>query len=152
MVTFLKVSEMIIISIGSLILNPLFWIVIGIAYVMYNKNTYAEEKMLGYKISPWTKLKNSVLAGLLAGLLGSGVSVFLGITVEQYGVNSGYGTSGILYLWMIALSLSLFNLRYLCFSYAGGIVALMNLIFGFPSINPIGIIALVGISIWWKAC
>ena len=31
------------------------------------------------------------------------------------------------------------------FSYAGGIVALMNLIFGFPSINPIGIIALVGI-------
>src|SRR5690606_12129243 len=64
---------------------------------------------------------------------------------EQYGVNSGYGTSGILYLWMIALSLSLFNLRYLCFSYAGGIVALMNLIFGFPSINPIGIIALVGI-------
>lgn len=145
MVIFLKVSEMIIVSIGSLLMNPLFWIVIGIAYIIYNKSTYMEERMLGYRIPAWVKLKNSVLVGLLAGLLGSGVAVLLGITVEKYGMNSGNGSSGILYLWIIALMLSLFNIRYLCFSYAGGIVALMNLIFGFPGINPMGIIALVGI-------
>jgi len=145
MVIFLKVSEMIIVSIGSLLMNPLFWIVIGIAYIIYNKSAYMEEKMLGYRIPAWMKLKNSVLVGLLAGLLGSGVAVLLGTTVEKYGMNSGNGSSGILYLWMIALMLSLFNIRYLCFSYAGGIVALMNLIFGFPGINPMGIIALVGI-------
>lgn len=145
MAIFLKVSEMIIVSIGSLLMNPLFWIVIGIAYIIYNKSTYMEERMLGYRIPAWVKLKNSVLVGLLAGLLGSGVAVLLGITVEKYGMNSGNGSSGILYLWIIALMLSLFNIRYLCFSYAGGIVALMNLIFGFPGINPMGIIALVGI-------
>lgn len=145
MAIFLKVSEMIIVSIGSLLMNPLFWIVIGIAYIIYNKSTYMEERMLGYRIPAWVKLKNSMLVGLLAGLLGSGVAVLLGITVEKYGMNSGNGSSGILYLWIIALMLSLFNIRYLCFSYAGGIVALMNLIFGFPGINPMGIIALVGI-------
>lgn len=145
MVTIIKVSKMVIASIGSLLLSPLFWIVIGITYYMYGKSSYLEMRMLGHKISQWEKIKNSVLAGLMAGIIGSSVSVFLGITIEQYSSQSGYMSSGILYLWVIALLLSLINVRYLCFSYAGGIVALMNLLFGFPNINPVGIMALVGI-------
>lgn len=145
MVNLIKISEMVIASIGSLLLSPLFWIVIGITYFMYVKNSSIELRMLGYKISIWMKIKNSVLAGLMAGILGSAVSVLLGITIEQYSGQSGYMSSGILYIWVIALLLSLINVRYLCFSYAGGIVAIMNLIFGFPNINPAGIMALVGI-------
>lgn len=146
MLTFIKVSEMVLVSIGSLLLNPLFLLIVGIAYFMYGKGSDIEERMLGYKISLWEKTKNSVLAGLLGGVLGSSISVFLGITIEQFNkAGSGSFSSGILYIWIIALLLSLINVRYLCFSYAGGIVALMNLIFGFPNINPIGIIALVGI-------
>ncbi|SHJ35674.1 hypothetical protein [Lutispora thermophila] len=145
MVTFIKVSELVIASIGSLLFNPLFWIVIGITYFMYSKNSNLETRIIGYKISPWVKVKNSVLAGLMAGIMGSGMAVFLGITIEQYSRGSGYLSSGILYLWIIALLLSLIDVRYLCFSYAGGIVAIMNLIFGFPNINPVGIMGLVGI-------
>lgn len=145
MVTVIKVSKMVIASIGSLLLSPLFWVVVGITYYMYSKSSHLEMRMLGYTISPWEKIKNSVLAGLMAGILGSGVTVFLGITIEQYSGQSGYMSSGILYLWIIALLLAMINVRYLCFSYAGGIVALMNLIFGFPNINPAGIMALVGI-------
>jgi hypothetical protein len=37
------------------------------------------------------------------------------------------------------------NVRYLCFSYAGGLVALISLIFGFPNVNVPGLMALIGI-------
>ncbi|MDD2482237.1 MAG: hypothetical protein PHF82_08945 [Lutispora sp.] len=146
MLTFVKISQIVLVSIGSLLVNPLFWIVIGITYYMYGKGSDIEERMLGYRIPLWEKIKNSILIGLLGGVIGSSLSVFLGITIEQYtSLESSNFNSGILYIWIIALLLSLINVRYLCFSYAGGIVALTNLIFGFPKINPIGIIALVGI-------
>lgn len=145
MTTFLKIAGMTLASMGSLLFNPLFWMVTGITAFMYNKNAKLEDTMLGYRVPLWEKVIYSLLAGLLGGLLASSISVFLGITIEQYIGHRGAFNSGISYIWVIALLLSLLNPRYLCFSYAGGIVALMNLITGFPSINAIGIMALVGI-------
>lgn len=145
MATFLKIAGMTLASIGSLLFNPLFWMVIGITAFMYNKSAKIEDTMLGYSIPLWEKIVYSMLAGLLGGLLASSVSVFLGITIEQYMGQGGVLNSGITYIWIIALLLALLNPRYLCFSYAGGIVALMNLITGFPNINAAGIMALVGI-------
>ncbi len=143
--TFFKIAGMTLASMGSLLFNPLFWIVTGITAFVYNKSGKLEDTMLGYRIPLWEKVAYSMLAGLLGGLLGSSISVFLGITIEQYIPKTGAFSSGIFYIWVIALLLSLLNPRYLCFSYAGGIVALANLIIGYPNINAIGIMALVGI-------
>ena len=145
MSTFLKIASMALAAIGSMMFNSLFWFVIAITALVYKKNSKTEYTMLGYSESLWQKVASSLLAGLLAGVLGSSISVLLGITIEQYIPEEGTFSSGILYIWVIALLLSLLNQRYLCFSYAGGIVALMNLITGFPNINAVGIMALVGI-------
>lgn len=145
MATFFKIAGISLGAIGYMIFNPLFWFVIIITALVHKRNSKMEFAMLGYSEPLWRKVLNSLLAGLLAGILGSSISVFLGITIEQYMPNEGVFGSGILYIWGIALLLSLLNQRYLCFSYAGGIVALTNLIIGYPNINAIGILALVGI-------
>ena len=98
MLTFVKISQMVLVSIGSLLVNPLFWIVIGITYYMYGKGSDIEDRMLGYRIPLWEKIKNSILIGLLGGVIGSSLSVFLGITIEQYtSLESSNFNSGILY-------------------------------------------------------
>jgi len=73
--------------------------------------------------------------GLLGGLAGSILSVFTGLTISQE----------LYYLWPVAILLMLINIRFLCFAYAGGILALSNLIFGFPQINAPQILALVAV-------
>ena len=143
--TFFKVAGMSLAAIGSMMFNPLFWFIIIITSLIYKKNYKLEYEAIGYNEPLWQRVVNSLLAGLLAGVLGSGVSVFLGITIEQYVPENGVFRSEIVYIWVIALLLSLFNQRYLCFSYAGGIVAFLNLTIGYPKINAIGILALVGI-------
>lgn len=143
--TFFKVAGMSLAAIGSMMFNPLFWFIVIITTLIYKKNYRLEYEAIGYNEPLWQKVVNSLLAGLLAGVLGSGVSVFLGITIEQYIPENGVFRSEIIYIWIIALLLSLLNQRYLCFSYAGGIVAFLNLTIGYPKINAIGILALVGI-------
>ncbi len=143
--TFFKVAGMSLAAIGSMMFNPLFWFIIIITSLIYKKNYKLEYEAIGYNEPLWQRVINSLLAGLLAGVLGSGVSVFLGITIEQYVPENGVFRSEIVYIWVIALLLSLINQRYLCFSYAGGIVAFLNLTIGYPKINAIGILALVGI-------
>lgn len=60
----------------------------------------------------------SALIGLAAGLLGSSLLVVAGIDVRRL---------NILALWLIALGLALFNTRFICFAYAGGLLALFSL-------------------------
>ncbi len=143
--TLISVAGMALAAIGSMMFNPLFWVIVGITALIYKKNSKMEYAMLGYMEPLWQQVLGSLLAGLMAGLLGSGISVLLGITLEEYVPGKETFTSGIIYIWVVALLLSLLNQRYLCFSYAGGIVALSNLIIGYPKINALGILSLVGI-------
>ena len=115
MTTFLKIAGMTLASMGSLLFNPLFWMVTGITAFMYNKSAKLEYTMLGYNTPLWEKVAYSLLAGLLGGILGSSISVFLGITIEQYMGQGGVLNSGLLYIWVIALLLSLLNPRYYVF-------------------------------------
>lgn len=78
----------------------------------------------------------SIGLGLIGGLLGSILLVFIGIDLQSV---------GILPLWIIALALMLVSPRYLCFAYAGGILAVINLIFGYPQISIPQLMALIAI-------
>jgi hypothetical protein len=92
------------------------------------------------------KMSSSLFNGFIGGLFGSFLVVLLGITIETYVPNSqGAFASGITYIWIIAILMAMIHVRYLCFSYAGGLVALVSLIFGFPNVYVPGLMALVGI-------
>ncbi|MGI6452526.1 MAG: PDZ domain-containing protein [Syntrophomonadaceae bacterium] len=78
----------------------------------------------------------STLLGLVGGLLGSAILIIVGIDLASI---------GIAYLWLIALVLMLFSPRFLCFAYAGGILAIISLLIGYPRINIPQLMGLIAI-------
>lgn len=78
----------------------------------------------------------STLLGLAGGILGSVLLVLVGIDLLSI---------GIVYLWIAAVLLMFINPRFLCFAYAGGLLALVSLILGFPDINIPQLLALVAV-------
>lgn len=146
MVTILKLAGLIFEQFGSLLRDEFFWIIILIMLMMYRRNSALEKQMLGSSYPLVNKTVSSVLVGLAGGLLGSLLVFLVGISLEDY-TRSGSGSlmEGITYIWIAAILLSMINPRYLCFSYGGGIVALLSLVFGFPRVNVPGLMALVGV-------
>lgn len=84
----------------------------------------------------YRRILSSLAYGLAGGLLASSIFIFLGVTLTDIGIG---------YLWLVAILGLLVNLRYLCFSYAGGIVSMSSLLFGWPVVNIPSILALVAI-------
>jgi hypothetical protein len=142
----LKIAGLVLEQLGSLVVDEFFWIIIFILIVLYKRSSGVEERMLGASYPLFSKVSGSVFAGFAGGLLGSALVILVGISIEDY-TKAGGGslTDGLTYIWIVAILLSLINPRYLCFSYAGGIIALMNLFFGFPSVNVPGLLALIGV-------
>lgn len=146
MLTILKIAGLVLEQFGSLLMNELFWIIILILIMIYKKNSGIETKMLGSSYPLFYKVSSSVLVGLAGGLAGSLLVILIGISIEDYTMaGEGSLAEAITYIWIIAILLAMINPRYLCFSYAGGLIALMNLIFGFPKVNVPGLLALVGV-------
>jgi hypothetical protein len=135
------------------LLNPLFWLVLFLVSIQYNRTIRTEKQVFGSpKFTFWQHALLSALSGLLGGLLASALLVFSGISLVEI---------GIFYVWPLALLLLLVNPRYLCFAYAGGVVGVVsallqllgafNPIFtsgflsGLASLNIPGLLALIGI-------
>ena len=74
--------------------------------------------------------------GLLGGILGSILLVFLG--VDLAGI-------AIVQLWLVAIFLMLINPRFLCFSYAAGVISISYLLFGYPNVNIPQLMGLVAV-------
>lgn len=95
---------------------PLFWLVVLLVYLQYRRVAGMEQKFFGRTINPVGKqVAISTGLGILAGMLASAFMLLLGLSLSQI---------GLLYIWPVALLLLLVHPRFLCFSYAGGIVAL----------------------------
>ncbi|WP_432665960.1 hypothetical protein R9X47_06635 [Wukongibacter baidiensis] len=124
-------------SVLTIIINPLFWIVLLLIYIQYRKVAKMEARLLGkVKTSAKARVFASLGVGLIGGLLGTIIVSTLGVAVELKDFQ---------FILPLAIFLMLINVRYICFSYAGGIISLSSLIFGFPNINVSSIIALVAI-------
>lgn len=133
----IEIGSIFIQSIFSIIKAPIFWILILILYLQYNRLGKIERKVLGgNKQSIYERIVYSTLSGILGGVLGSIIMLILRITVEidDFGL-----------IFILALLLMLINPRFLCFSYSGGIVSLVSLIFGYPDIDVSSIMAIVAI-------
>jgi hypothetical protein len=119
------------------IFNIYFPLVIFILYFQSKRYAELEERVLGApRASIWRRVINSGLYGLVAGFIGSMAALWIGISIDEI---------SIMLIWPLALILLLFDPRFICFSYAGGIVAMISLLFGWPEAYVPGIIALVGI-------
>ncbi len=137
MLPFVDLIMMVLKSITTVFINPLFWVVLVLVYNQYKKSSILEERMLGkQRYSVWERMSGSIITGMAGGLVGSVVMVVVGVTLDN---------TGILYVWIIAIILMLINPRYMCFSYAGGVVALSSLVFGFPKIDVPALMAIVAI-------
>ena len=142
----LKVAGLIFEQFGNLLSDEFFWIIVLILIMLYRRNSEIEARMLGSSYPLFYKVSSSVLVGLAGGLLGSLFVILVGIGIADYTRPGGGSlTEVITYIWIVAVLLALINPRYLCFSYAGGLMALMSLIFGFPKVDVPGLLALIGV-------
>ncbi|KFD41995.1 signal protein PDZ [Peptococcaceae bacterium SCADC1_2_3] len=137
MFPFDQVLPLIIANIGRVFFNPIFWLVVFLVALQYRRMAAAKEAIYGIRLKQgWGDVFTAVVYGILGGLIGSVIMVVVGLTLS--------GT-GLIYLWPVAILLMLINPRFLCFAYAGGIIALSNLIFNFPQVNISQLLALVAI-------
>ncbi len=140
MYPFFEVLPLILKSFLQAFFNPafllLFLVVFTLIAVQYNRMEKLREDFFGMKTR---RTRSDILVstgyGLLGGLAGSCLLVFIGLTIS----------GDLYYLWPVAILLMMINIRFLCFAYAGGILALSSLLLGFPQISVPQILALVAI-------
>ncbi|MGQ9779791.1 MAG: PDZ domain-containing protein [Bacillota bacterium] len=111
---------------------PLFLPVVG---VLLARRRGVEQRLWGASPLPfWRELAGDALMGILAGFFSSLLLLCLGIPLYP---------GDFAYVLPIALLLMLLDLRYLCLAYAGGILSLLSLTFGWPQIHLPNLLALV---------
>lgn len=126
-------------SYPGIFMNPvvdvLYLVVLGLVALQYGRVQSMEERVFGQaRNKAFGHTLVSIGLGLLGGLAASVLLVMVGVTVSD---------SGLGYLLPLALLLFLFSPRFLCFSYAGGILCVSYLLFGWPQVNVAAITALV---------
>lgn len=137
MFPFLDILFLIIRSLPSVFLNPFFWIIILIIWRQYKKVANFEKDMFGKIMeNPGEKVLYALIMGIVGGFIGSIVITFLGVSIDE---------AGLVYVWPLALLLMLIHPRFICFSYAGGIVSLFSLITGKINVDVAGLMALVAV-------
>jgi len=124
-------------SLLNTIKSPLFLVVLVIIFFQYRKIGKLEKEVLGVNTS--SILFNTLIStffGLLGGLIGSIIFIHFKITINP---------EDFYFILPLALGLSLIHPRFICFSYAGGIITLISLIFNYPNINIPGILMIIGV-------
>lgn len=118
--------------------GALFWVVMALVWVQYRRLAALERQIHGFVLNdPVRNTATAAAYGVAAGVIGSLLLVFMGVVLLQ---------QDIIYLWPAALLLMFVNPRFLCFSYAAGLLAVSHLLLGFPAdLNVAGIMALVAI-------
>ncbi|MDF2569870.1 MAG: hypothetical protein K0R55_1474, partial [Sporomusa sp.] len=114
-----------------------FWLILALVGYQYWQMQKRQQQMFG--VYNYTLTQQMMLAGvygLIGGIAGSFLLTLVGITLNQLGLS---------YIWPVALALMLINMRFLCFAYAGGLVALSNVLFGWPEVNVPQVLALVAV-------
>ncbi|WP_312038108.1 PDZ domain-containing protein [Pelotomaculum terephthalicicum] len=122
-------------------LNPQFWpvflLIVGLIALQYRRMGRLREYFFHQKSGRvWADVIMAAGFGLLGGLAGSCLIVFIGLALSG---------ADLIYLWPAAILLMLIDMRFLCFAYAGGLLAISSLLLGFPQVNIPQIMALVAV-------
>lgn len=137
LIPLLQLLQMALMTIVTAFLNPLFWVVMLLLYIQYKRMHKMETRILGEERRALKdKMVHALMVGMIGGTVGTVLIMLLGITIE---------TRDFQFILPLAMLLMLINVRYLCFSYAGGLLALVSLILGVPKLNVSAILAIVAI-------
>lgn len=118
------------------IISPIFWLLVLLIALQYRRLAATKRQLFGINDEPvWQHVLLAAGYGIAGGFIGSLVMVLVGISLNDI---------GLVYLWVVALVLMLFSPRFICFSYAGGLIALSSLLFGFPRVQVPQLMGLVG--------
>lgn len=118
--------------------NTSYFILIMIVYSQYRKTAALQEAVYGRVKTP---LKNLMASSILSGLV-TGIAVSIPMTLIGISFNQNMG---IIYLIPLSILLMLIEPRFLCFSYSGGLLSIISIIFGLKWIDVTGIMVLVAI-------
>lgn len=122
---------------AAALLDPSFWIVVLLVAFIYKRTASAPQQIFDLPPEPvWSFVVMSTFFGLVGGLVGSLLIILVGISLGEVGIS---------YLWLAAIFLMLIQQRFICFAYAGGLLSLSYLIFGFPQVSVAQVMGLVAI-------
>lgn len=121
----------------SLLTDWLFWVIVLLVAFQYRRMAAVSWQLFDLPGEPvWPSVLMAAGFGIAGGFFASLLMVFVGISVLELGIS---------YLWITALVLMLFQQRFLCFAYAGGVISLSRLLFGFPEVSVAQLMGLVAI-------
>lgn len=130
-----EIIKMLFLTTAVVFLQPIFWGILGIVAYQFWQMQKNQQAMFGVTGIPvGRQVKWAMLYGTVGGLMGSLVLTLVGVNIERMGFQ---------YVWPLAILLALINMRFLCFAYAGGIVAVVSAIFGWPDVDVPQVLALV---------
>lgn len=124
---FLRQTELLVIVVVVLLL----------VHMQYKRISDMERRMFGIALGdPVRNTAIGLAYGVLGGLLATFLFVVLGISLVDVGIG---------YLWVLAIVLMTVHPRFLCFSYAGGLLSASHLLFGWPALNVPAVMGLVAV-------
>lgn len=137
MSVFIQLLPLLLTNLLSLFTNPLFWAIILVVGFQYSRMHKTGQKLFMLPEEPvWPIVLAISLYGILGGLIGSMLMLLVGISVLEVGIS---------YLWIVAVLLMLVQQRFLCFAYAGGVIAISSLLVGYPEVSIPHLMGLVAI-------
>lgn len=119
------------------LIQPEYWLILLFVAYQFWQQEKQQLAMFGertYNIKNQVGL--TVFYGFIGGIVGSNLLSFIGLTLNDVSLDI---------LWMVAIGLMFIQGRFICFAYAGGLIALSSLIFGWPHTNVPQLIALVAV-------
>ena len=115
----------------------LYILVILFIRAQYRKYSELQSAIYGKPAKSLKEITEQIiLTGLIAGFVSSFVTVAAGITIEMDTVR---------YLFYLMCVMLLFDLRFVCISYAAGILGAISLVFGVPKVNIPSLLCLVAV-------
>lgn len=101
-------------------LTPFFYVAILLVYLQYRRQVALERQLFGVRVTAAeSQTIRSIGFGILGGILTTLLTSALGVVLNP---------TDFLYVWILAVILVFFNVRFICFAYSGGILSFVALI------------------------
>lgn len=124
-------------NILSVLVDPIFWGVVIVIGWQFFKEQRQQVQIFGIPAQAvWPKIGYTIWYSLIGGSIGSIILTVMGISINKLGLD---------YIWPAALLLMTIHMRFLCFAYAGGLIAISSLIFGWPDVYVPQVMALIAV-------
>jgi len=131
------ILDLVIRAFLGMVISPIFWIIVAVIYFQYRRINKQKELLFGIvEQAGWKHALVATGHGVIGGLVGTGLIVFMGVSMSGIGIQ---------FLWLLAIAMMLVSPRFICFAYAGGIISLSSIIFGYPQIDIPMLMGLVAI-------